>query len=619
MKHINLKKAACLLLALLTVIGLYGCGGAETTPPLNSGGGNNTQLPNWDDFEEEEEDNGGNDSSGDQSSDVKTTITHAELAQAKIVIPTNSMFIGDNGEGYLYSAIVSLQTTLKTIQKVDLKIVQDKQGSESTYEILIGQTNRAESTAVLGEEMSINDYGYAICGNKIVIRGGSDSALKQAITSFNTNVASRKNTNFYERSMDKIERGTYLAKDTTLNGALLSDYSVVYPATSDLYEQELAQRMANRLQLLTGRPIKCYSDATAYDASVREILIGQTNRAFSVLAQTGAAYESDSKFVAVVGKTAYDLGLAQSALQAFIEDKIVTNQAAITLPAATEAAPKQAVSMMGYNIDGSTVSIYSERIANICTLVTKYLPDILAFQEPAQNMMDLIHMEDYYGYYLGTPRHGADVPALEAGWPGANSYAPILYAKDRYEVIEGGTKWMTDTPDEVSKLDGSDYYRIYTYVLFRDLVTDEQFLVVNHHLDFDSKVQIATMKTMFKFLKENYTDVPVIMAGDFNAAKSWEVVDKLVLQTAGFMSASDMTANVDVPATNNDIDFIFVTDCCVSVRKFTMCRDTYPDIKSIEFDHKMPSDHPATYAELVISSKKQCTHNWSAAAAYTTN
>jgi hypothetical protein len=47
-----------------------------------------------------------------------------------------------------------------------------------------------------------------------------------------------------------------------------------------------------------------------------------------------------------------------------------------------------------------------------------------------------------------------------------------------------------------------------------------------------------------------------------------------------------------------------------------MCRDTYPDIKSIDFDHKMPSDHPATYAELLINSKKQCPHNWLAAATY---
>lgn len=616
MKKTNTKQILCLLLALLTVIGLYGCGGTETPPPLNPGGGNSSLIP--DDWEDEEDDENVEETPpADNTDDVKTTISLAELAQAKIIIPTDSMLIGENGSGYLYSAVVTLQSTLKSIQKIDLPILQDKQGSESTYEILIGQTNRRESTAVLGEEMSLNDYGYAICGNKIVIRGGSDSALKQAITAFNGNVASRKNKNFYERSMDFVSRSTYLAKDTTLNGARLSEYSIVYPETSDLYEMELAQRMANRLQLLTGRKIKCYSDATAYNANVREILIGQTNRPFAVLTQSGAAYEADAKFVAIVGKTAYDLGLAQTALQAYLEEKIVANQSAITVSAATAATPKQTVSMMGYNINGTTKALYQERVDNLCVMMTKYLPDFLVFQEPAKNMMDLIHMEDYYGYYLGIPRHGEDVPSLAAGWPGANSYAPILYAKDRYEVIEGGTRWMTDTPTVVSKLEGSDYYRIYTYALFRDKVTDEQFIVVNHHLDFDPKVQVITMKTMFKFFNEAYTNIPVIMAGDFNATKSSEVVSKLILDTAGFTSAGDMTVNIDTPATAGDIDFIFVTDCCVGVRKFTMCRDTYPDIKSIEFDHKMPSDHPAVYAELMISSKTQCTHDWSAATNYT--
>ena len=229
-------------------------------------------------------------------------------------------------------------------------------------------------------------------------------------------------------------------------------------------------------------------------------------------------------------------------------------------------------------------------------------------------MMDLIHMEDYYGYYMGIPRHGADVPSLSPNWNGANSYAPILYAKDRYEVVEGGTKWMTPTPDVVSKLDNSDYYRIYTYALFHDKVTDEQFLVVNHHLDFDPAIKVETMKYMFKFLKETYTDVPVIMAGDYNATQSSTVIKDLIVETAGFVSAHLLTSNIDVNATNGDIDFIFVTDCCVDTKRFTMCRDTYPDVTNINFDHKMPSDHPATYAELLISSKKHCTHSWTAAA-----
>ena len=163
------------------------------------------------------------------------------------------------------------------------------------------------------------------------------------------------------------------------------------------------------------------------------------------------------------------------------------------------------ISVMGYNIYGVNGTIYQLRADNICRKVTKYLPGIVSFQEPAKNLMDLIHMEQYYGYYMGIPRHTEAAPivggsvvidGVEHLLNGANSYAPILYAKDRYEVVEGGTKWMTGTPDEYSRLEGSDYTRIYTYVLFRDKQTNERFIVVNHHLDFDPQVQVTTVKYM---------------------------------------------------------------------------------------------------------------------------
>ncbi len=611
MKHTKFRAALSLLLVLLMLLITVGCGGdpGSSVPPPSGGGGNSSIIHDWENGGEEEE------NSDTPSTTERTVITLEEIANARIVIPTGSMLIDKEGKGYVYSAICTMQLRMSSTHKINLPIVQDQQGAESEFEILIGETNREESTMVLGKELRLNDYGYAICGTKIVIRGGSDSALKQAITDFTNNVAGRKSSpvNFYERPLDTVTRGSYLAKNMKLNDVLLSDYAVVYPAPSELYEQELAQRLADRIQLLTGRKVALYSDAKAYDASVREILVGATNRPFAATTQSGAAYEGDANFVALVGTNAYEIGLAEAAFQKMIEEKVVAKVDDVEVANAVAAIPKETVSLMGYNINGTTAALYQERVDNLCRLMTKYLPDILVFQEPAKNMMDLIHIEDYYGYYLGIPRHGENVPSLDPNWMGANSYAPILYAKDRYEVLEGGTKWMTSTPDTVSKLDQSDYYRIYTFVLFRDKVTDEQFLVVNHHLDFDPVVKVETMKYMFQYLNKAYTNVPVIMAGDYNATQSSTVINDLIVGAAGFKSAHLLTANIDSDATSGDIDFIFVTDCCVACKRFTMCRDTYPDIKSVEFDHKMPSDHPATYAELLISSKKNCTHSWAAA------
>jgi endonuclease/exonuclease/phosphatase family metal-dependent hydrolase len=306
-------------------------------------------------------------------------------------------------------------------------------------------------------------------------------------------------------------------------------------------------------------------------------------------------------------------------------EALTSKKSEITYAAKTAVSDNDKISVMGYNIYGVNGTIYQLRADNICRKVTKYLPGIVSFQEPAKNLMDLIHMEQYYGYYLGIPRHTEDAPIVAGSVTidgvvhqlnGANSYAPILYAKDRYEVVEGGTKWLTSTPDDYSRHPDSDYARIYTYVLFHDKTTDESFIVVNHHLDTNDDIQYETMKYMYKYFNENYTDIPVIMAGDMNAnANSTVIKDLIQGEAGGFDSLQDMASprvgNAMAPL---DVDWIFATPCCVTGVYFTMCRDVYPDHSDARFDNGMPSDHPAAYAEMIIDSKKRCHHDWTEAA-----
>ena len=617
MKAVKLKQVVCFLLMLAMLTSLWACN-SEAPPPALDQLPEDDGLDDFDDFEDEgnedEPDNGEN-----EQPEAIIGITVEELANAQIVIPENSMV--ESADGYVYSAVLSLQRAIKTHYKVELPIVNDAYQIKKPVEILVGDTNREESSTVL-TTLLLNDYGYTVKNSKLVIRGGNDEGLKLALNRMSNSVVASKAAGtgyFYTRELDWKHSETYLAKDATLNGTKLSEYAIVYPAKSLLYEKELAERLANSLQTLTGKKVASYPDNKGYLAGTKEILIGDTNREFTPISQA-AAVETDANFVSITGANAYQIGLAQETLMDFIGNEIVAKRMTMTLPATTPADERDTVTMMGYNINGTTAALKPYRIENLCRLITKYLPDFAIFQEPAENMMRYIQMQDYYGYYMGIPRHGEGVPALDPYWPGANSYAPILYAKDRYEVIEGGTKWMTDTPDVISRLPGSDYYRIYTYALFEDKHTGERFVVVNHHLDFDKQVQVTTMKYMFEFLQKTYTNIPIVMAGDFNATASSPVIqDVITADIGGFTSASNIATRVNVAATSGDIDFIFVTDCCVDVSYFTMCRETYPDPTNIDFDHKMPSDHPAVYAELTFNSKRGCTHDWSGVQNYVYN
>lgn len=611
MKHRILTALLCLVLACMSCIGLWSCNPATT--PDSGSDPTSTNDPNEQPTEEPR---------------PLETMTVENLKKAKLVYAKSDFGKG----GMVYQEIEKLQAAIKNAYGVELVISNDDvkvgtamdQYKEFEYEILVGNTTRAASSEVLNN-LKLNDHGYVLTHKKLVIKGGCDAAVAKSLGQFITNIVKPKkggDTLFFSNEWDRERHLFYAAQDATLNGFHISNYAVVYPEKGNQYEKELAQRLVDHLTELAGYHIPCYSDAT--EAGEYEILLGKTNRSFAITTTSGAAVETAGRQIAIVGSNAYQYGLAQSYFADLVSAAAAAEQTAITLPAVTPVSEQKAFSMMSYNVYG--FEVYKQRVNNICRLVTKYLPDIVAFQEPALDMMALLDMSNYYAYYNGIPRHTAAVGPQQTGSMtingqsvtigGANSVASILYAKDRYDLIEGGTKWMTDTPDTFSKLDNSSHYRIYTYVVLKDKVTGVEFVVVNHHLDFDPQIQDTTMRYAFKFFKENYNDLPVIMLGDYNATKNEPVIKDIMVEKGGFSSLYDMSPRKGSGAAS--IDWIFAMDCCVSGLYYNYCTETYSDKGgpySHKYDGKMPSDHAPVYAEMQFSIKSEHTHDWTEASA----
>lgn len=136
---------------------------------------------------------------------------------------------------------------------------------ETEYEILIGNTNRAES-AKLTDGMKNNDYDIDVIGKKIVIAGGSDEATAKAVAGFlggfvyeqgDKNEVSKngkkfslvvyKNVNVPEDEADPTyadlnaknrydvdepdfaSNGIYSYNYVTMGGARIDSFSIVYP------------------------------------------------------------------------------------------------------------------------------------------------------------------------------------------------------------------------------------------------------------------------------------------------------------------------------------------------------------------------------------------------------
>ncbi len=617
MKKTSLKSYVCLLLAILMVMSLVACGEDPVVPSggEQQNGGNSSIIDDWENEEENNTpDNGnGNENGGNESEPPVTipTFTIENLKNAKIVYPVKAYA----PEGQVETALDTLITAIngrfscKLQKTTDPVFTGHDTYKELEYEILVGDTNREESKENLTDLLQ-GDWGYKICGTKIVIKGGSQEAVLQAINAFRTNVVTtyRDATKFYESSLDKIHRANRAGKDLVINGTHISQFTIIYPAKANEYEKGLARRLSDYIAMLSGHILPFYPDGRAQGE--HEILIGNTNRPFSKITTSGAAVEADSKYIAIVGSNAYDYGLAQEALSDLMEAAVIAKKE-LTLPDKTPVDVSDKVKVMSYNVYGFLAD--TTRCDNICRLITKYLPDIVGYQEPDLAMTNKLRMAGYYEWFDGKPRHTLPNGTLVPDKGGANSISPIGYAKDRYELILGDTKWCTGTPDVASKHPDSAHYRMYTYVMLRDKVTGEEFIVVNHHLQ--GEVATYQLTYMFKFFQENYTDIPVIMLGDFNRDASTETISRVVIQDGGFTSTHNMTIN---PESNSParIDWIFAMNCCVKCSYYKWCKETYPDSMAYTQytfgDGKYPSDHCPVYAEITIKSdREEHTHDWS--------
>ena len=141
-------------------------------------------------------------------------------------------------------------------------------------------------------------------------------------------------------------------------------------------------------------------------------------------------------------------------------------------------------------------------------MIKSYDPDILSTQEGLKwQVSDLEERLPDWEYY-GVGRESGKTKG---------EYVAIFFKKDKFDLLDKGTFWLSETPDEVSKGWDAAEYRIASWVILKEKATGKVFAVLNTHYDnrgrnaiFQSSLLIAErLKTIAK-------DIPVIVTGDFN-------------------------------------------------------------------------------------------------------
>lgn len=96
-------------------------------------------------------------------------------------------------------------------------------------------------------------------------------------------------------------------------------------------------------------------------------------------------------------------------------------------------------------------------------------------------------------------------------------FCPILYKKERVELLYHGQFWYSETPDKPSKSWNSFCNRICTWGKFKDKKTDKYFFFFSSHFDHVSnEARVNSAKLLVQKVQEIAGDLPYFCTGDLN-------------------------------------------------------------------------------------------------------
>ncbi len=221
------------------------------------------------------------------------------------------------------------------------------------------------------------------------------------------------------------------------------------------------------------------------------------------------------------------------------------------------------------------------------------LPDVLGVQELnsfwEEDLRELLPQYDYYGV-----KRGGDDTEKNSEING------IYYLKDKFELLESDTFWISLTPEKESRFEGAGCNRICSFVVLKNKSTDLVLAVFNTHLDNVSleaqNLGGALIAEKSDELKKEYGEISTVITGDFNQYADGPAVK--VLEEKGFVNACNTVENGKTTTTYQGwgkdyyeapIDFIF-TYKSAQISNYT--------VHNQKMDGSFVSDHFMITAEL---------------------
>ena len=268
--------------------------------------------------------------------------------------------------------------------------------------------------------------------------------------------------------------------------------------------------------------------------------------------------------------------------------------------------PSPSLKVMTFNIrlnlasDGANA--WPNRREMTTSMIRFYAPDIFGVQEALLDQVTDLEKRLLDYSWIGVGRDDG----REAG-----EFMAIYFLKDRFELLDQATFWLSETPEIPSLGWDAGWIRVVTWGHFTDLHTGKTFYHFNTHLDSQGEqARQAGARLLLSKMKSITASEPVVLTGDFNAdptSKAYEIVTQGV-NGGGFKLIDSQKISqhphhgpkrtfngFDLNSLKTEvgpIDYIFVQNR-IDVLKHATLSDTFHGF--------FPSDHMPVYAELSLA------------------
>ncbi len=259
-----------------------------------------------------------------------------------------------------------------------------------------------------------------------------------------------------------------------------------------------------------------------------------------------------------------------------------------------EAVSEQSFKVMSFNvkISGEGLQANDLRLPRAVKMIEKHSADSIGVQEADKWWTD--SLEEALPQYARVGTYRDDGISL-------GESCSIFYLKDKFELVDSGDFWLSETPDTPSKGWDGGCSRVVTYAILKDKTTNFVYAHFNTHFDNVGAVaKSESVPLLASRIAAIAPDIPVVLTGDFNSREGSEIYNKLI--SCGLKDTKLMAEKYDDCATYHDynpfvfntkpIDYIFVNGYCSSVKTSI--------VDSNMIDLIYPSDHFPIIVELTL-------------------